>query len=341
MTDNIATLQSSDASDQRQARVGVAYGLAAYLWWGFVVVYFKAVAHVPATEILAHRIVWSVVLLSILMRAYGRWGVALEAVRDRRTMITLLGTTVLIATNWLTFIYAIASDQVLQASLGYYINPLVNVLLGFAFLRERLRPWQIVSVLLATGGVGYMTINYGRVPYLSLTLAGSFGLYGLLRKTARVDAMVGLTIETGVLLIPAVAYLAYLASQFAAPNDAGELVGLRFGHVSWQTDVLLALGGVITAVPLLWFTNAARRIRLATLGFLQYIAPSLQFLLAVVVYGETFTRVHAWTFGCIWTALAIYSVDTVRAGRAAGGPGRGPLPPEPTSHASVVTPSKQ
>jgi len=287
---------------RREAAGGVAYGLGAFLWWGMVPIYFKQVAHVSALEILAHRVIWSVVLFAVLMRIRGRWRVAAELLGSRAVIVTLCGTTVLIAVNWLTFIWAVANDLVLQASLGYFINPLLNVLLGFMFLRERLRRWQVVSVALAAAGVIYLTLGYGELPWVALVLAGSFGLYGLLRKTARVDALVGLTVETMLLAPAALAYLTFLAVR-------GECV---FGSESRWMDLLLALGGVITAVPLLWFTNAARRLRLATIGFMQYLAPSLHFTLAVAIYGEAFTDTHKIAFGCIWTALVVYSIDSVR-----------------------------
>lgn len=278
----------------------MAYGVAAYLWWGLVPVYFKAVAHVTPGEVLAHRVIWSVVLLAVLMRIYGRWPGAAAALRDRKTILTLLGTTTLIAANWFVFIWAVDHDRVLEASLGYFINPLVNVLLGLVFLRERLRRWQMVSVALAALGVTYLTLSYGSLPAVALVLAGTFGFYGLLRKTAKVDALVGLTIETTLLAPLAFAYLVYLTSRREC----------CFGTQAWQTDVLLAAAGVVTAVPLLWFTKAARRLRLATLGFLQYLAPTGHFLLAVVAFGETFTQAHLVSFACIWAALLIYSVDT-------------------------------
>lgn len=291
---------SSDSGRLRgQARAGVFYGLAAYLWWGFVPIYFKAVAHVPAPEVLAHRVIWAFMLLAILMRLRGKWRAAPRVLRDRGTMVTLCATTILIALNWFVFIWAVSNDKVLQASLGYFINPLVNVLLGFLFLRERLTGWQKISVILAATGVIYLAFQGEEVPTVALVLAGSFGLYGLLRKTANVDAILGLGVETAMLLPLAIGYLVYL-------NTTDQC---QFGAVSWRTDVLLASGGIITAVPLLWFTNAARRLRLATLGFLQYIAPSGQFLLAVGLYGEVFTQAHAISFACIWAALAIYSID--------------------------------
>ncbi len=294
-------------SDRDQTRAGLFYGIAAYSWWGLVAIYFKAVAHVPATEILAHRVVWSVLLLSLLLRFRGRWGVAISALRDRRVVVTLFATTALIAANWFTFIWAIANDQVLDASLGYFINPLVNVLLGFVFLRERLRRFQALSVLLAAIGVTYLTVSSGAVPLVSLALAFTFAFYGLLRKTARVDALVGLTLETVTLLPLAIGYLAYLLWS-------GDGV---FGTESRSTDLLLALGGVVTATPLLWFANAVRRLRLATVGFLQYIAPTGQFLLAMF-YGETLSSAHIVAFAFIWTALVIYSIDSVRASGKSG-----------------------
>lgn len=298
---NQANDNPQPASGSSTAKIGVVYGVAAYLWWGLVPIYFKQVAHVDALEVLAHRVVWSVLLLCVLMRVYGRWGVAAKAIRSSRTMATLVATTILIAINWYIFIWAVANNQILQASLGYFINPLVNVLLGFFILRERLRAWQWVSVALATAGVSYLTIDYGSLPVVALALAGSFGLYGLLRKIVRVDALIGLTVETTLLLPLAIGYLAYLVANGRC----------TFGTTSRTTDVLLGLCGVVTAVPLLWFTNAARRLRLATLGFLQYIAPTLQFLLAVALYREKFTRVHMVAFGTIWAALAIYSADAV------------------------------
>lgn len=298
---------SSGKVDARQnARTGVAFGVAAYLWWGLVPIYFKAVAHVPETEVLAHRIIWSTVLLAALMCWFGRWPVALASLKSRKTMVTLGATTVLIAVNWFMFIWAVANDHLLEASLGYFINPLLNVLLGVVFLRERLRPWQIVSVIIAAIGVSYRTFELGELPVVSLVLAGTFGMYGLLRKTAPVDALTGLTVETALLLPLAVGYAVFITIDDRA----------SFCTVSVGTSVLLAMGGVVTAVPLLWFTNAARRLRLSTLGFLQYIAPTLQFLLAVIVFGEPFHRAQLVSFGCIWIALAIYSADAVLSSRS-------------------------
>jgi chloramphenicol-sensitive protein RarD len=285
-----------------EARIGVFYGVAAYTFWGLAVFYFKAIASVSPLEILAHRILWSVPFLLGWLAVRGRLGDLRSAVRQRRTVIILLITTVLIAGNWLMFILAVATGRVVQASLGYYINPLLNVLMGMIFLRERLRPVQWVSVVLAATGVTYLAVSFGSVPFISLILAGTFGLYGLLRKTVPADGPVGLTVETCLLLPVMIVYIAVRAAH-------GDMA---FLHVSRKIDVLLLVAGLVTTVPLLWFTNAVRRLRLATIGFLQYLSPTLQLLLAVGVYKEPFTRTHLVTFSFIWTALGIYSIDALR-----------------------------
>ena len=285
-----------------EARIGVVYGLGAYTFWGLSVFYFKAIASVSPLEILGHRILWSLPFLLGWLAARGRLGDLRAVLRARRTVAILLVTTVLIAANWVTYILAVATDRVVQASLGYYINPLLNILMGMVFLQERLRPVQWVSVLLAATGVAYLAISFGSVPFIALILAGTFSLYGLLRKTVPADGLVGLTVETSLLLPVVVGFMAVRAAH-------GEMA---FLHVSRTIDLLLLLAGLVTTVPLLWFTNAVRRLRLATIGFLQYLSPSLQLLLAVVVYGEPFTRTHLVTFSCIWTALALYSFDALR-----------------------------
>lgn len=295
--------------DPRELRLGLVYGLAAYLWWGFAVIYFKLVAHVPPLEVLAHRVVWSLVLLGAWLAFKGRIPELRQVVRHRRTLAVLGASTLLIAANWLIFILAVFHGKVLQASLGYYINPLFNVLLGMVFLGERLRRVQWLSVALAAVGVTYFAISLGRPPWVSLLLVSTFGLYGLLRKVVGAGALVGLTVETALLLPLAIGYL-------VTTGVRGEMV---FGG-TWHDSWLLALGGVVTALPMLWFANAVRRLRLATVGFLQYLAPTCQLLLAVLVYGEPFTPAHGVTFACIWAALAIYSAEAVvfsRQGRAA------------------------
>ncbi len=282
--------------------MGVFYGLGAYLWWGFIALYFKAVASAAALEVMAHRIVWSAVLLILWLALRGRLGELGTALRTPRVLRILVVTALLIFFNWYVFIWAVANGQVLQCSLGYFINPLVNVLLGVGVLKERLRRLQTVSVGLALVGVTVLAIGTGQVPGIALGLALSFGTYGLLRKTVAAAGDVGLAAETLLLLPFAVVYLILLGLR-------GELLFGDEVRLSW----LLAAGGVITAVPLVWFANAVRRLRYATVGFLQYIAPSLQFTLAVAVFGETFTMPHALSFGLIWTALGLYSWDLWRS----------------------------
>jgi chloramphenicol-sensitive protein RarD len=301
------------ARPQRPARAGLAFGVAAYLAWGFVPAYFKLLKHVPPLQVLGHRVVWSVVFLAVLLVAQRRGREVAACVRDRRVLGVLAASTAMIAVNWYVFIWAVEADRVMEASLGYFMNPLVNVLLGMAFLQERLRRGQAAGLALAAAGVAVLAAWVGAVPWVSLVLAVSFGVYGLLRKVARVGPLVGLSIETALLFPIALAVMAggWGAHAGGAAHPAPAAVwGVR-------TYVLLGLAGVVTAVPLLWFAAAARRLRLATLGFLQYVAPTCQFLLAVFAYGEPFTRAHAVSFGLIWAALAVYSVDSLRAYRQA------------------------
>ncbi len=297
-------------SHSPEARRGVVYGLLAYGFWGLVPVYFKAVASVPPLEVLAHRVVWSALVLAAFVAARGRGAALLEAARDRRTLLTLGASAVLIALNWYVFIWAVGHGRVLQASLGYFINPLVNVLLGVVFLRERLRRPQVASVALAGAGVAWLAASQRQVPVIALVLAASFGLYGLLRKRVRADALTGLTAETLLLFGPALAWLLRRDAEGA----------LVFLHRDAGIDLLLLAAGPVTAAPLLWFANAARRLRLATVGFLQYLSPSLQFSLAVAAYGERFGPAHRVAFACIWAALALYSWDVARGGRAPARP---------------------
>ena len=287
-----------------RARAGLLYGLAAYGSWGLVAFYFKAVAAVPPAEVLAHRIAWSVVFLVALLSVARRWGEVGRCLRSGPALGRLSVAAFLLAVNWLTYIYSVSSNQLLQASLGYFTTPLVNVLLGLAVLGERLRPLQWAAVGLAAAGVANLFLGAGEFPWIALTLAVSFGLYGLLRKQVAVDGVVGLTVETGLLLPPALGYLAFL-SVTGAPS---------FGN-GQRLDGLLVLSGLVTTVPLICFGQAARRLRLATLGFLQYLSPSLQLLLAVGVFGEPFRLVELAGFVLIWSGLVFYVVDAVLVAR--------------------------
>ena len=282
--------------------MGVVYAASAFLIWGISPVYWKALRAVPAFEIILHRIVWSFVLLVPLILIMRRWTDFVDALKNYRTLIILLFTGLIIAGNWLLYVWAVNHDKLLQASLGYYINPLVNVVLGVVFLKERLRPPQILAVLLATAGVLYLTIYYGEFPWVALTLAVSFGLYGLIRKTAPVGSLAGLTVETLLLSIPALVYLFYLDGQAAG----------HIFRVSLKVDLLLMGCALATAVPLLFFTLGTRRLYLSTVGLLQYINPSCMFLMAVFLFREPFVKAQGITFVFIWTALAIYSTDSIR-----------------------------
>ena len=289
--------------DYSRKRAGLLLGITAYLAWGVMPLYFKALARISATEIVAHRIIWSLVFLAVLVTIWRRWAAIRAAVSASRVLMTLVVTAILIGINWLLFIYAVVSGQVLEASLGYYLNPLVNVLLGVVVLKEGLTRGQMFAVLLAAAGVAVLAAGAGSGLWISLSLAASFALYGFFRKIAPVDSLEGLTIETALLAPLALAWLVYL--QGAGTSD--------FGQFGITIDLLLVLGGAITAIPLLLFTAAARRLPYSTLGFLQYIAPSLQFLLAVLAFGEPLTTAHIVCFGAIWTALAIFSFEGFRA----------------------------
>lgn len=281
---------------------GVLYAVSAYLFWGLAAVYFKAIRHVPPLEILAHRIVWSVLMLVLFITVTSRWLSILQILRDRRAMLHLGGSTLLIATNWFVFIVAVTTDHILDASLGYFINPIFNVFLGFVVLRESLRRWEWVSVALSASAVVLLTFSIGIFPWIAVTLAISFGLYGLLRKLAHAGSIEGLVVETSLLFPLAAGYL-----MFQASRDA-----LAFRSGSLSTDLLLLAAGPITTLPLVWFTSGVRRLRLATVGLLQYISPSMQFLLAVLVYKEPFGKAKLVAFVLIWTAVALYSFDNYR-----------------------------
>ena len=303
-----ADTDGPDAEARRRARQGLTLGLLAYGVWGSFPAFFKLVNAATPLEVVGHRIFWSAAFLILLVTLSRRLGPLWSVLRDRGTLLTLAGSTLLIAGNWLVFIYAVQSGQVLQSSLGYFMTPLISVLLGFVFLRERLNRRQQLSVGLAALGVVNLTLGHGEFPWIALTLGSTFGLYGLLRKLARVDALLGLTVETLLLAPLALGYLLYLGIRHQSAFLAGAPL----------LDLLLPLSGVVTAIPLLCFVGAARRLRLATIGFLQYITPSLHFLFAVGLYGEPFSHNHLLSFIFIWAALAVYSADALWQGMGRG-----------------------
>ena len=276
--------------------------MLAYSTWGLLPIYWKLFGATPAIEVLSHRMIWSAVFLSGILLVQRRLDDLLAMLRLPRQVLVLLLTASLLSFNWGLYIYGVNSDRVVEASLGYYINPLVTVLLGFVFLKERLYRGQPVAVALAVVGVGYFIWRLGTVPWIALALAISFAFYGLLRKVVPVAPLVGLAVET-LLITP----ITLLFVVWLGVTGQG-----RFGE-SLPMTLLFIGAGVATSMPLLWFNNAAKRLKLATLGFFQYLAPSLSLLLGVFVYGEPFTPVHAVTFGCIWTALLLYSVTALRA----------------------------
>lgn len=280
---------------------GMWYAFSAYLLWGILPVYLKAVQEVPSTQILGHRVVWSVLLLAIIVSWQRQWKNIGKIFHSPRAMVILTLAACLLSINWLTYIWGVTSGFIVETSLGYFINPLVSVLLGVIFLRERLRAWQWLPLGLATAGVLFLTWSHGRLPWIALVLALSFGTYGLLKKTAPASALQGLMVETMILFIPALIYLSFTEIQGSG----------AFGHGGWSLTFLLSLAGLATTVPLLLFASGARLIPLTMLGILQYVAPSAQFLLGVLVYNEPFGTDQLIGFGMIWLALILFTFENL------------------------------
>ncbi len=278
---------------------GLAAATFAYVCWGLLPIYWKVLGQVPALEIICHRVVWSLVFTGALLVALGRLGEVFRALRTRRDMLLLAASSSLIGLNWFLYVWAVNDGHVLEASLGYYLNPLVNVVLGVAVFGDRLGRPQRIAVGLAALGVAVQLVAQGRLPWIALALAISFGLYGMVRKLMSVESLPGLFLETLFLTVPAGGYLGWLY-----------LSGLgAMGHLGLGTDLLLAGAGVVTGLPLLAFAFGARRITMTTLGILQYLGPTGMLLLGVLVYGESFGPSQAVTFGLIWAGVALYTVD--------------------------------
>jgi chloramphenicol-sensitive protein RarD len=289
------------SAPQRDERSALIAGFAAFATWGLIPVYWKLLKRLPAAEILAHRLVWTTVFLIVLLTWQRRWPELRAAARSRRTLLYCLASGLALSINWLFFIWAVNVGRVVETSLGYFMTPLVNVLFGAIFLRERLTRWQLISVLLALLGVLNLTLGYGKFPWVATILCVSFGLYGLLRKKSGTRPIPGLFLETTLLSPIALLYLLNL-------QRGG---GLIFGPGQWSFALLLVSTGVVTGLPLVWFGHAARHLRMTTVGFLQYLAPTGSFLLGVFLYHEPFTRAHLITFTFIWTALAVFTVEAV------------------------------
>jgi chloramphenicol-sensitive protein RarD len=279
---------------------GTLTTISAFLLWGFFPIYWKALKHVPSTQILAHRFIWSLAFLVLLLFIQRRWRETKVFTPFYPNTLIFIVTAFILGSNWLTYIWAINSEQIVESSLGYFINPLVNVFLGMVFLRERLNRWQMLSLLLALMGVLFLIFQYGRIPWIALVLAFTFGTYGLLRKTSRAESVVGLFFDTAILSPIFLTYLVIL-------HDHGSSA---FLCIDRRTDVLLMGSGIVTAIPLLLFAHGARKIPYSAVGFFQYIAPTGQLLIGVLLYREPFTSTHAISFGLVWVAIVIYSCST-------------------------------
>ena len=277
------------------SRAGLVYGLSAYGIWGFIPLYFHALTSVAPLIILYHRIVWSALFMALVVSARAEWKLVLPAVQKPRSLLLLTAGAVLIALNWLLFIYAVATKQLLEASLGYFINPLLSIALGMVFLRERLRGWQWLAVVIALSAVLNLALRGAGVPWLAISLAASFGFYGLVRKAVDVNSLHGLMVESAILFPFAVLMLTLRHSATLPLSTIG----------------LLSLSGIITAVPLLCFGAAVRRLQLSTLGFLQYVGPTLQFLVAICLLREPLDRAKLASFVLCWLAIAVYVLDSL------------------------------
>lgn len=283
---------------EKQTLHGAYFATAAFLFWGVVPVYFKWISHVSPLEIVSHRVIWSVVLLSAIISMTRSWATLRVS---RRQLLTLVVTACLLSINWLLFIYAVLNNNIVETSLGYFINPLVSVLLGMIFLQERLRPLQWLAVSITAAGIAYQLLYYDRLPIIALSLAFSFGFYGLVRKNLALPALTGLMLETLIVCPLAILYLGWLAVK----------ENLQFASVDLTTDLLLMTSGFVTSFPLLCFAAAITRLSLTAAGMFQYIAPTISLIIAVGWYGEPFGIDRIVTFSCIWLALLIFSAETI------------------------------
>ena len=292
-------------TDQAPGREGVTAALAAYVFWGLAPIYYQALHQVGAWEVLAHRVFWSVPVLLLFLAIRDGKNILTKLRLPFKTLVWLLFSSLTVSINWVVFIWAVANGHILDTSLGYFVLPLLSILMGYVFLKETLEPVKILAIIIAAGGTVYLAFYLDRPPWVAIALAVSFSLYGLLRKRLNVGPMTGLLWETLLMLIPATAFLIWLTVQ-------GQQ---EFLQISWGVDLLLIGSGFATVVPLIWFNMAAQKMPLSILGFFQYVAPCISFSLAVFLYGETFTFGHAVAFVCIWSALALVSIEPFRRAR--------------------------
>jgi chloramphenicol-sensitive protein RarD len=278
---------------------GILYAFGAYFIWGLVPIYWKLLKHIPATQLIGHRIVWSFVLLAAILLVMRKWSELRRAVSSGRVILIYFAAAVLCGFNWFIYVWAVTSGYIVECSLGYFINPLLSVLLGVIFLRERLRLFQWIAIGLAAAGVIGLTLVYGRLPWIALGLAFTFGFYGLVKKTAPLNSLNGLTLETGILFVPGLFFLVY---QDSIGRGA-------FSHAGLGPDLLMIGAGLVTTIPLLLFASAAQRIPLTLIGILHYITPTLQLLLGVLIYKEAFSVTQALGFGVVWMGLIIFCIE--------------------------------
>ena len=291
-------------SHHLEAQLGVGYALLAFLSWGILPVYWKLLDNVSSFEILSHRMVWSTVFLLVLIAVQRRLGEFRDLLESRKQIWLLLVTATLLGVNWFVYIYGVNTNRIVETSLGYFINPLLNVLMGILFLKERLEFWRGLAVVLASLGVLNYLWNFGSLPWIALSLAFTFSFYGLLRKVIPVKPLIGLFIET-LLLAPLATIFILIWKVEGSGNFGGD----------WRIAILLIGAGIVTSLPLLWFTNATKRLRYSTVGFIQYLTPSIQLIIGVYLYQEPFTTTHSITFGLIWSGLMIYSIKSLNVQR--------------------------
>jgi chloramphenicol-sensitive protein RarD len=278
---------------------GILYAFGAHFIWGLVPIFWKLLKHIPATQLIGHRIVWSFVLLAVILLAMRKWPELRRAVSNPRVILIYFAAAVLCGFNWFIYVWAVTAGYIVECSLGYFINPLLSVLLGVIFLRERLRLLQWIAIALAAAGVIYLALIYGRLPWIALGLAFTFGFYGLVKKTAPLNSLNGLTLETGILFVPGLLFLVY---QDSIGQGA-------FSHSGVGSDLLMIGAGLITTIPLLMFASAAQRIPLTLIGIMHYITPTLQLLLGVLIYKEAFSVAQALGFGVVWIGLIIFCIE--------------------------------
>lgn len=279
--------------------VGTLYAITAFTAWGILPIFWKLLLCVSSLEVTAHRIMWAFIFVTLILIIKGKGDGIKQALLEKANRKFIFMGALLIGTNWFVFIYAVSSNQLVEASMGYYINPLLSIILGLVVLKERLNLWQLLALLLAFGAVLVMTFQYGKFPWIAIVLATSFALYGLVKKLSDIDSMISISGET-MMLTPLAAVLVM--------TKASQGVG-AFGNASAKITTLLIFSGIVTGLPLFWFAKSAKKIPLSRIGFIQYLAPTFMLLLGVILYKEPFTRVHRISFGLIWTALALYSLS--------------------------------